>query len=448
MKDSFKSLGLSEATLSAVERIGYRTPTAVQEKTIPVALRGHDVVVGAKTGTGKTAAFALPIIDRLGHARKSKAPAVLVLTPTRELARQIETVFAALTKTSKIRTASVIGGVAYQGQIRQLERGVDILVATPGRLIDIMERGTVDLKKVETLVLDEADRMLDMGFLPAIKKIIAQVPDERQTMLFSATIDKGVLENISGVLCDPRVIEVSARGETAETVDQLVIPVDQRSKPQLLRSVLERYGSSRVIVFARTKRRTDACARQLCEAGYCAEAIHSEKSQRQRQQSLNNFTKGKTEILVATDVLARGIDVTNVEFVINYDLPDSPDDYVHRIGRTGRAGENGNAISFVSSESRGALVDIERLVGKKIPNIDPEILKVIFNKGGAEQSFENLKKKPTPPKNKGGNAPHAAKKKSSFSAEHKPSRNKKRRGNAKSAPRKGAARPTVSRAAR
>ena len=324
MKDSFRSLGLSEATLSAVTKIGYDIPTPVQAKAIPAALKGRDVVVGAKTGTGKTAAFALPIIDRLDSIKKKKNPAVLILSPTRELAQQTDKVLTALTKDSRVRTVTIIGGVSYQGQISQLRRGVDIVVATPGRLQDIVEQGAVNLDDIGILVLDEADRMLDMGFWPAIKQIISEIPEDRQTMLFSATIDKKALKKISGVLRDPLTIEISQRGETVEEVDQFVVPVEQRSKPQLLQSILEKYGSSRVIVFTRTKRRSDSCAQQLCKAGFSAEAIHSEKSQRQRQRSLENFAKGRTGILVATDVLARGIDVTDVESVINYDLPDSP----------------------------------------------------------------------------------------------------------------------------
>ena len=367
MNTSFQGLGLSEATLSAVKRLGFTTPTPVQEQAIPLVLAGRDVVATAKTGTGKTAAFALPIIDRVGRSKSAGAPKVLIVSPTRELAQQIDHVCFTLAKASRHRVLTVIGGTSYKGQIDRLKRGIDILIATPGRLFDLMERHVVRLDDVEVLVLDEADRMLDMGFWPTMKKIVAATPRTRQTLLFSATIDRKVMQNIDPILNDPAFVEIAHRGETADTVDQYIMPTAQTEKPGLLRAVLRDKGAERIIVFTRTKSRSDACTRQLQKAGFCAESIHSNKSQAQRKRALDNFSKGRTSILVATDVLARGIDVAQVEHVINYDLPDCPEDYVHRIGRTGRAGEAGHAISFVSPDSKGLLQDIEKLIGEELP---------------------------------------------------------------------------------
>ena len=370
MNKTFQDLGLSEATLAAVKRLGFTTPTPVQEQAIPFALEGRDVVAAAKTGTGKTAAFALPMIERIGHSKRSGSPRALIVSPTRELAQQIDAACFALAKNSKHRVLTVVGGMPYKTQISKLKRGVDILIATPGRLFDLMERNVVKLDDVEVLVLDEADRMLDMGFWPTMKKVVAATPASRQTLLFSATLDRKVMQNVSSILKDPAFVEIAHKGETADTVDQFVMPVAQMKKPELLRTVLKEKGNKRVIVFARTKNRSEICTRQLREAGYRADSIHSDKSQSQRKRALDSFTKGNIDILVATDVLARGIDVSQVDHVINYDLPDCPEDYVHRIGRTGRAGESGFAISFVSPETKGALRDIERLLGKKIPSLD------------------------------------------------------------------------------
>ncbi|MEG0758619.1 MAG: DEAD/DEAH box helicase [Raoultibacter sp.] len=369
MNTTFQDLGLSEATLSAVKRLGFTTPTPVQEQAIPLALEGRDVVAAAKTGTGKTAAFSIPTIERIGHSTRSGAPRALIVSPTRELAQQIDSACFALAKNSKHSVLTVVGGTPYKGQINKLKRGVDILIATPGRLFDLMERRVVKLDDVEMLVLDEADRMLDMGFWPTMKKIVAATPKTRQTLLFSATLDRKIMQSVESILNNPAFVEISHRGETADTVDQFIMPIQQIKKPELLRAVLDDKGAQRIIVFTRTKSRSDICTRQLREAGYNAEAIHSDKTQIQRKRALENFHKGKTGILVATDVLARGIDVSQVEHVINYDLPDSPEDYVHRIGRTGRAGETGYAISFVSPDAKGTLRDIEKLIGEEIPSI-------------------------------------------------------------------------------
>ncbi len=369
---SFRDLGLSEATLSAVKQQGFTTPTPVQEQAIPFALAGRDIVAAAKTGTGKTAAFALPIIERVGRSKRPCRPKALIVSPTRELAQQIERACFALSKNTRHRVLSVIGGTSYANQLSKLKRGVDILVATPGRLFDLMGRNDVVLSDVEVLVLDEADRMLDMGFWPTVKKIVAATPDKRQTLLFSATLDRKIMQDVNLILNDPVFIEIAHRGETADAVDQYIMPTSHIEKPRLLRAVLEDKGAERIIVFTRTKSRSDACTRQLCKAGFRAESIHSNKSQAQRKRALDNFSRGKINILVATDVLARGIDVSQVEHVINYDLPDSPEDYVHRIGRTGRAGHTGNAISFVSPDTKGNLQDIEKLIGEEIPSLTIE----------------------------------------------------------------------------
>jgi len=382
MNTHFSDLGLSEATLIALKSLNYKEPTEVQAKSIPEALKGRDIAIGAKTGTGKTASFALPIIDR--PRKKQKQPMALIVTPTRELAQQIDKVFSTLSKSTGHRIATLVGGIPYGKQLNRLKSNPDIIVATPGRLFDMMERRAVDLSKIEVLVLDEADRMLDMGFWPTMKKIIMATPSTRQTMLFSATIDRKVMTTVGNLLKDPLFIEVSHKGETADKIEQFIVPISQQKKSDLLQAVLKERGSDRVIVFARTKRRSDVCAKQLVRAGYRAEAIHSDLSQGQRRRALDNFTKGKTKILVATDVLARGIDVTGVKHVINYDLPDSADDYVHRIGRTGRAGRAGDAISFVSSDTKTCLRDIEKLVGISIPMIDIE---------GFDNSLEDIKLK-------------------------------------------------------
>lgn len=370
---TFTDLGLSEGALAAVERLGYGEPTPVQEQAIPFVLEGRDVIAAASTGTGKTAAFLLPALSVLPRARgRNRAPRVLVVSPTRELAQQIaRTAMTVARKTGHFVT-TVFGGTPYGPQIKELRGGTDILIATPGRLKDLMKRGVVNLGSIQTLVLDEADRMLDMGFLPDVTTIVDATPDCRQTLLFSATIDHSIQKNLGSLLTNPAIVEIARNGETAKTVAQYMMPIMNRQKPELLQAVLDEKGADRVIVFARTKNRTEECAEELRQSGYRAESIHSDKSQGQRRRALENFRRGKTSILVATDVLARGIDVPDVDHVINFDLPDMPEDYVHRIGRTGRAGEEGFAISFVTRETNRTFKDIERLIGKDIPFMDLE----------------------------------------------------------------------------
>lgn len=382
MQTNFADLGLSEAALRAVDRMGFEEPTPVQAASIPLILEGRDVIAAASTGTGKTAAFLLPTMATMAKTKKAgRKPRMLVVSPTRELAQQIAHACMQIARTTGQYVTTVFGGSSYSPQIKDLKRGTDILIATPGRLNDLMERGVAKLGDIEVLVLDEADRMLDMGFLPAMETIIAATPESRQTLLFSATIDGGIMKSVGSMLKDPALVEIAHKGETADTVEQFIMPIAHRSKPELLRAVLDEKGSERVIIFARTKNRAEEFTEMLRDHGYRAESIHSDKSQFKRKKALDNFRRGRTSILVATDVLARGIDVPDVDHVINLDLPDCPEDYVHRIGRTGRAGESGYAISFVSRETRNTLRDIEKLIGKDIPfmklenyELDPSVL--------------------------------------------------------------------------
>ncbi len=366
----FSSLGLSKKTLTSIDLLGYSTPTPIQEQAIPIVLEGRDLLAAAKTGTGKTAAFSLPAIDRLAFSQRKQCPLMLVVTPTRELAQQIGQVCQTIAKVTKHRVLTVVGGLSYAPQISSLSQGVDILIATPGRLLDLVEQKAVSLDSIETLVLDEADRMLDMGFLPAVRKIVATTPTSRQTLLFSATIDKSVMNNVKDLLRNPAVIEIAHRGETADTVEQYLIRVPQTIKTALLKAVLEEKGSQRVIVFTRTRSRAESTCRRLKRAGFNTEAIHSDRSQNQRRRALANFASGRTGILVATDVLARGIDVEEVEYVINFDLPTQAEDYVHRIGRTGRAGSQGYAVSFVSHDTEDALKGIEKFTKKPLKPLE------------------------------------------------------------------------------
>lgn len=367
---SFADLGLSGIALQAVERLGYEKPTPIQEQAIPLVLEGKDLIAAAKTGTGKTAAFSLPSLDGLGRAKRAKAPLMLVITPTRELAMQIADVCSAISAGSKHRIATVVGGVAVNPQISRLAKGVDVLIATPGRLIDLMNQRAVDLSGVEKLVLDEADRMLDMGFLPSVTRIVDATPKTRQTLLFSATVDKSIMGQVGSMLNDPALVQIAVKGETADTVEQYIAEVPHALKPAMLTALLSEHGAQRVIVFARTRHRADSCCRKLKRAGFSAEAIHSDRSQNQRKRALDNFAAGTTDILVATDVLARGIDVEEVSYVVNFDIPVQAEDYVHRIGRTGRAGAAGFAVTFVSPENASELAAIEKFIKKSIPKMD------------------------------------------------------------------------------
>jgi len=368
----FTDLGLRAELLRAVSEQGYDTPTPIQQQAIPAVMTGRDLMATAQTGTGKTAGFTLPILHRLADgandrlSRVSKAPRVLVLVPTRELAIQVEESVRTYGKHLPINSLAVFGGVGINPQIANLRRGVDILVATPGRLLDHVQQRTVDLSKVEIFVLDEADRMLDMGFIRDIRKVIALLPKQRQNLMFSATFSPDIRELASGLLNNPASVDVAARNTAAETVTQRVIETDREKKKELLCHLFETRGWHQVLVFARTKHGADALARTLEKSGIKSAAIHGDKSQGARTRALGDFKDGKLVALVATDIAARGIDIDALPYVINYELPNVAEDYVHRIGRTGRAGMEGVAISLVCHDERGNLKDIERLIKRTL----------------------------------------------------------------------------------
>jgi ATP-dependent RNA helicase RhlE len=364
-------MGLVEPIVRAVSAAGYTTPTPIQAQAIPVVISGCDLLGVAQTGTGKTAAFALPIIQRLvQHGNPAKGSGrrirVLVLSPTRELAAQIGQSFSTYGQHTALRNTVIFGGVNQYHQVRALQYGVDILVATPGRLMDLKSQGYIDLNHLQILVLDEADRMLDMGFLPTVKKIVASLPRERQTLFFSATMPPEIRELSRSILRDPASVEVAPVATTAERINQSVYHVEKPEKIRLLRHLLKHQTVTRALVFTRTKHGADKLARQLHQPGFVAEAIHGNRSQSQRERALANFKRGRTSVLVATDIAARGLDVDGISHVFNYDLPREPDNYVHRIGRTARAGASGNAISFCSRDERSQLKSIERLIRQTI----------------------------------------------------------------------------------
>lgn len=382
----FTELGLSAGLLRAVGEQGYDTPTPIQREAIPYVLAGRDLEALAQTGTGKTAAFVLPLLHRLTEVSAngsplnragSNAPRVLVLVPTRELAAQVLESVRTYGKHVSIRSLAVFGGVGINPQIQTLRRGVDVLVATPGRLLDHLGQRTVDLSKIQTLVLDEADRMFDMGFIRDIRKIVERCPKQRQTLLFSATFAPEVRELAHTVLKNPALVEVARRGTPAELVTQSVIRVDQSMKRDLLLHLFASHGWHQTLVFMRTKHGADAMAKKLEQAGVRSAALHGNKTQGARTKALADFKSGKLAALVATDIAARGIDIDSLPRVINFEMPNVPEDYVHRIGRTGRAGVEGEAISLVSSEERIQLRDIERLIKREfdkqtIPGFEPQ----------------------------------------------------------------------------
>jgi ATP-dependent RNA helicase RhlE len=367
---SFASLGLSDALLRAVADAGYTQPTPIQLQAIPAVLAGGDLLAGAQTGTGKTAGFVLPILQRLSStSRTSGRPSlrVLIVTPTRELAAQVEESVRTYGKYLNLKSAVVYGGVGFNPQVEALQRGVDILVATPGRLLDHHRSGTVNLSAVETLVLDEADRMLDMGFIPDIKRILALLPKKRQNLLFSATFSDDIRDLANGLLHSPAQIQVTPRNSTVDAVKQTAHPVDSKRKTELLVHLVKDQQWFQVLVFTRTKHGANRLAEQLEKKGITALAIHGNKSQGARTRALAEFKSAKLQVLVATDLAARGLDIEQLPHVVNFDLPNVPEDYVHRIGRTGRAGASGEAISLVSPDEMGYLRDIERLIRRSIP---------------------------------------------------------------------------------
>ncbi|MFN8418855.1 MAG: DEAD/DEAH box helicase [Anaerolineae bacterium] len=370
----FEQLQLIEPLLRAVRSEGYTQPSPIQEQAIPHVLAGRDLLGCAQTGTGKTAAFALPILQRLYNNKVSGAPhlRVLVLSPTRELTAQIGDSFRAYGKHMHIRHATIFGGVNQTPQIDQLRRGAEVLVATPGRLLDLMGQGYVKLDRLEVLVLDEADRMLDMGFINDVRRIIASVPSQRQTLLFSATMPAEIQALADSILNDPARVAVTPVASTVEKIQQSVYFVEKSDKLPLLKHLLREPSMRRVLVFTRTKHGANKVVRLLEQATITAEAIHSNKSQSARERALSNFKGGRTRILVATDIAARGIDVDDITHVINFDLPNEPESYVHRIGRTARAGASGIAYSFCDTEERAYLRDIERLIQLNIPRVSEQ----------------------------------------------------------------------------
>ncbi len=364
---NFKDLGLQSALTQICESLGFDEPTPIQEQTIPAILEGADIIACAETGTGKTAAFLLPLIQRLTE-NKPSGVAVLVLAPTRELATQIEAACRGFAP-KKIRCVALIGGAGYKRQTEGL-RGANIIVATPGRLIDFMGQGAINFSRLQTLVLDEADRMLDMGFLPAIRRILESIPKKRQTLFFSATITSEVGKIANSMMnSNPQYVEVSRNGQTVELIEQTAYPVSAQSKTVLLLDLLEREKFERVLVFTRTKRGADRLSHILEARSHKATRIHGDRSQSQREAALLGFKNGKTRVLVATDVAARGIDIDSVSHVINYDVPEVAEDYVHRIGRTGRAGNKGRAITLVTPSDELTMRTIEKLTGQKVERV-------------------------------------------------------------------------------
>jgi ATP-dependent RNA helicase RhlE len=368
----FTSLGLSAELLRAISEKGYPEPTPIQRQAIPVVLEGRDILAGAQTGTGKTAGFTLPLLQRLnlqprppgGHVVRA-----LILVPTRELAAQVLDSVRSYGKHLPLRSAVVFGGVGFKPQADILRRGVDVLVATPGRLLDHVEQRTVDLSHVEILVLDEADRMLDMGFIRDIRKVLALLPPQRQNLLFSATFSDEIKELADGLLNNPALIEVARRNTAAELVDQVVHPVDRARKRELLSHLIGSNDWQQVLVFTRTKHGANRLAEQLVKDGISADAIHGNKSQGARTKALADFKAGKVRVLVATDIAARGLDIDQLPHVVNFEVPNVPEDYVHRIGRTGRAGNEGTALSLVCIDEHAFLRDIERLLKREIPKV-------------------------------------------------------------------------------
>lgn len=361
----FTKLGLSKTVVDGVKAMGYADPTPIQLRAIPLIMEGRDVIGSAQTGTGKTAAFALPILTNLES--KGRDPKVLVLVPTRELAAQMETAWRDFARFSKVRIGLVYGGTGYGKQNKMFESGVDVLIATPGRLLDHMMQGNCRLSHVQWLVLDEADRMLDMGFLPDVKQIIQKCPKKRQTMLFSATIPPEIDYLIKHTMTDPEMVEIGARRSPAETVEHNVYPVNEDQKVDLLQELLSRLNYDSIMVFCRTKIGAEKVGNMLKRDNHAVAILHSNRTQTEREKALNGFRDGRFEVLVATDIAARGLDIQQVSHVINFDVPQHPEDYVHRIGRTGRAQATGDALTLMVASDSKHMESIERFIGQKIP---------------------------------------------------------------------------------
>ncbi|WP_150911698.1 DEAD/DEAH box helicase [Marinobacter halotolerans] len=370
---SFSSLGLSEQLVRATTDQGYETPSAIQAQAIPAVLSGRDVMAAAQTGTGKTAGFTLPLLQRLSaKPREGKGPRALILTPTRELAAQVHDSVALYSRYMPTKSAVVFGGVKINPQMMKLRKGLDVLVATPGRLMDLYQQNAVRFDEVEVLVLDEADRMLDMGFIRDIRKILAMLPAKRQNLMFSATFSPEIRKLATGLLNDPVQVEVAARNTSAESIVQSVYPVDQSQKTALLSKLVRDNGWEQVLVFTRTKHGANRLTQKLERDGITAAAIHGNKSQGARTRALAEFKQGDIRVLVATDIAARGLDIKQLPQVVNFELPNVPEDYVHRIGRTGRAGESGHALSLVSADEGKMLAGIEKLIKKQLPRKEIE----------------------------------------------------------------------------
>ncbi len=392
---SFKDLGLQSSLTARCESLGFFTPTPIQTQAIPLVLEGKDIIATAETGSGKTAAFLLPILQKLEVSGK-KGSTVLVLAPTRELANQTDAACRQLAP-KHIRCASIIGGAGYKHQIDAIRRGANIIVATPGRLMDFMEQGMLNLSKIDTLVLDEADRMLDMGFLPAIKRISKEIPSNRQTLFFSATLSDEIERIALSLMGEPHYVEVDTRGKAATTIEQTAYSVGHEYKMPLLLELLEKEAFERVLIFTRTKRGADRLAHILEKRDHKSNRIHGDRSQSQREAALRGFKSGKTRVLVATDVAARGIDIDSVSHVINYDVPAVPEDYVHRIGRTGRAGNKGRAITLLTTAEEHSMRAIEKLTGQEVertllPGFGGELFRApapAARKGTSTRSFRS-----------------------------------------------------------
>lgn len=405
---TFKELGIIEPILKALDDQGYTQPTPIQEQSIPILLKGDDLLGCAQTGTGKTAAFSIPIIQQMVESgidtkgkRKIKA---LVVTPTRELAIQIGDSFKAYSKNTDVKNTVIFGGVKQGSQTNALRAGVDVLVATPGRLLDLIQQGFISLQHIEYFILDEADQMLDMGFIHDIKKIIAKLPTKRQSLFFSATMAKEIVELAGKILLgNPQRVTIEPKKTTAEKVEQAVYFVQKADKPKLLNHILGENPGSSTLVFSRTKHGADKIVRVLAKAKIQSAAIHGNKSQNQRQKALNDFKDGKLKVLIATDIAARGIDVEDLALVINYDLPNVPETYVHRIGRTGRAAASGIALSFCNGEEKAYLKDIQKLINQTISVVDnhpfPDDGTEVFVKAKPQQRRNH-----TPRGNSGGNS--------------------------------------------
>jgi ATP-dependent RNA helicase RhlE len=390
---SFQGLGLSDAVVHGAQRMGYVDPSPIQLRSFPVVLEGRDLIASAQTGTGKTGAFALPILTRLGNGHGH--PRCLVLEPTRELAMQVETAFRDYARFMHIGVTCLFGGVGYGKQREELQAGADVICATPGRLLDFMEQGDIKLDKIEILVLDEVDRMLDMGFLPDVRRIIEKCAKERQTLLYSATVPNEIQSLATWCLRNPEKIEIGARRSPAESVTHAIYPVAADQKFDLLLALLEATNFHSVLIFSRTKDGADRIMRKLKEEKHSVTSLHSNRTQQERIDALEGFKSGKYEVMVATDIAARGIDIAGVSHVINYDVPQHPEDYVHRIGRTGRAEATGDAFTIMTAEELPHVEDIERFIGQKVDRTKLEgfsyVYSAVFDEARVKQVLKGAK---------------------------------------------------------